>query len=109
MRRLEEIRDIIRQWTENIAIPSIAIRREVTAGKKVMGDIVILVSQGKGKKYFDEFREKIAGFKQNEENFISKRRKLAEDKAGDTRIVIVAGTTGTSLVALILSFFWRVP
>ena len=79
---LQEIKTNIDKWVQQITEPNIALRKEVGSGTAVtMADVVTVVRDAKGKKYFDKFREQIATFIGREEKLMQERRKAAEEAA----------------------------
>ncbi|MDM8516780.1 CHASE3 domain-containing protein [Desulfobacterales bacterium HSG16] len=79
--KLEDAEKLIREWINLIATPAIALRREVNVGTKTMEDADAYISEKKGKRYFDAFREKIAAFNRVEADLIINRGKSVEDAA----------------------------
>ena len=77
---LGEIETTIAQWQENVAEPTISLRRRI-GNADTMNDMAKLVGQAKGKVYFDSFREQIAVFSERERALMADRRKAANDAA----------------------------
>ncbi|MCH8804894.1 MAG: CHASE3 domain-containing protein, partial [Planctomycetes bacterium] len=86
---LEQIRVNIEEWNEKWTEPAIALRREVGNGK-TMDDVVSLIGNAGGKKYFDRFRGQIATFVQREADLLGKRR-----EEGNVAAVSVADSIKT--------------
>ncbi|MCH2205026.1 MAG: methyl-accepting chemotaxis protein [Lentisphaerales bacterium] len=81
---LEEIETNISEWNKVITEPAIQLRRNVLSGSKKISDVVELVGQGRGKKYFDKFRGQIATFIEREEKLMEVRKKEAGDMSSKT-------------------------
>jgi len=76
--RLEAIEAVMNEWVRKAAEPAMALRREVNAGYKTMEDVDAFVSRKTGKIFFDDFRNKIQGFKVVEDELMAMRRQSAE-------------------------------
>ncbi len=70
--KLGEVENILSQWQVNVAEPNIMLRREIDNSKTV-DDLDELVSQARGKVFFDRFREKIDQFEEHEEELLEQR------------------------------------
>lgn len=77
VKRLDEIRKILKGWQENVTEPAISLRQEI-GNAKTMNDMAKLVGEAKGKKYFDKFRSQINTFISREEKLLNKRKKEAK-------------------------------
>ena len=77
VKRLGEAKTIIQNWIDQVTEPAIALRRQVTEGQKTLSDIDALVSEKKGKKFFDAFREKIKAFSAEETGLMAQRQETA--------------------------------
>lgn len=76
VQRLDDIRDTIKDWQENVTEPTIALRREI-GQSKTMDDMRDLVREAKGKVYFDKFRGQIKQFIEREQALMIKRKEEA--------------------------------
>ncbi len=74
---LGELEQTMNQWQREVAEPMIALRRQI-AKSKTMDDIRDLVSEAKGKTYFDKFRDQIKTFVEREQVLMTGRKKAAE-------------------------------
>lgn len=74
---LTEIEENIGQWVEKVTEPTIQLRRDIGDAKN-MDDMADLVSEAKGKVYFDKFRGQIKTFIEREEDLLAKREKEFE-------------------------------
>jgi methyl-accepting chemotaxis protein len=72
LQRLEVIASTIETWNEGINHPMITLRKEIS-GAKTMEDIAKLVGLGRGKAYFDRFRQVMAEFNGEEERLMALR------------------------------------
>ncbi len=100
---LGEMRETIEQWQAKITEPTIQLRQEI-GDAKTMDDMADVVGEARGKKYFDNFREKIATFIGREESLMDMRKKVAESTAEKTLSTIIFGVILAVVLALILSF-----
>ena len=71
---LSEIKSNIHAWKSNITEKGIALRRN-SATK--LEDISSMVAEGKGKQYFDKFRDQIATFVNRERELLISRKKAS--------------------------------
>ena len=75
---LGEAKETIGQWQEKVTELSIELRRAVSMGSgKTMNDVAALVSEEKGKVYFDKFRGQIQTFIDREAKLLDTRREEA--------------------------------
>ena len=72
MARLDEVRETLKGWQENVTEPTIALRRQI-GDAKTMNDMAALVGEARGKVYFDKFRGQIATFIDREATLLKKR------------------------------------
>ncbi len=70
---LDEAKETITQWKDNVTEPAIALRRRVGTDK-TMDDVATLVGQAKGKQYFDKFRGQVATFIERETSLLDGRK-----------------------------------
>ena len=75
---LGELNSIFEEWQEQVAEPEIRLRRRVGSGA-TMDDLAVLVGQGKGLQYADNFRQKLAAFVGRKEELILQREQAAEE------------------------------
>jgi len=94
---LKETQENIANWNKEVTEPAIALRREVVAGTSKIDDVVTLVSQGKGKKYFDKFRGQIAKFISAESELMAKRKADAD---------LMSSKTSSNLKELQKTSYW---
>ena len=81
---LDEISSNISDWQTNVTEKAISLRKLVVSGEISISAVVDLVGQGKGKLYFDKFREQIALFIEREENLMVKRQLASKDMSKKT-------------------------
>ncbi len=72
--RLAEVDKILREWQEKDTMPSINLRREI-GNAETMNDMAKLVGEGRGKVFFDKFREQVQTFIDRESTLLDKRQK----------------------------------
>ena len=70
--RLGEVEQVLRDWQEQVAEPTIALRREI-GDAETMNDMAALVGEARGKVFFDGFRGQIATFIGREEVLLAQR------------------------------------
>jgi methyl-accepting chemotaxis protein len=71
--RLDEVRDVLKEWQEKVTEPTIALRSQI-GDAKTMNDMAKLVAEARGKTFFDKFREQISTFIGRESTLLKKRR-----------------------------------
>ncbi len=78
VKRLESIQKTINDWQINIVEPMIKLRAQI-GDAKTMNDMAHLVSQAKGKVYFDKFRAQIETFIDRETTLMNKRKRVIKN------------------------------
>ncbi len=99
---LDEIGSTIGQWQTQVTEPTIELRRKI-GNAKTMDDMADLVSEARGKVYFDKFRGQIAEFSQRESALMETRKADAVATASQAVWVIVGGTLLTIAAAIVIS------
>ena len=80
VRRLEEAASVLRQWQEQVAEPTIDLRREI-GDAETMNDMAKMVGEARGKAYFDKFRSQVRAFIEREQTTLAEQRvKLRKTK-----------------------------
>jgi methyl-accepting chemotaxis protein len=69
---LRGLNAVINQWQQTVVEPMIVLRRKISAAK-TMDDLAKTIASGKGKAYFDDFREALKEFTEEEENLLAAR------------------------------------
>lgn len=90
---LREMKQNMTAWDNDIVQLQIDTRRAVDNGK-TMDDVVALIAQARGKKYFDKFRGQIKLFKDREKVLMDDRM---EDLFSTETIVLTSSILGTML------------
>ena len=104
VRLLDEIKDNIHAWQNDITEPYIKTRRQV--GTEIaMEDIAIMVGQAKGKEYFDRFRGQIAQFINAEKILMEKRIAATDSLVALTKNAIIFGTMLVVLISFLFALF----
>ena len=98
MSRLEQIHRLEARWLQNVAIPEIAMRKEMNKNTATIRDISALVNTGKGKAAMDDLRVKLEAFINVEHLLMAQREKSAENAATFAMNLTVLGT----LLALLI-------
>lgn len=101
---LSEIYDNMQSWKKNVTEVMIGLRRSVNENKK-MFHMADLVSEARGKKYFDEFRALMKDFKAEEERLIVIRQKSNTETAQNTFDIIIICSVISIVLGLVVSFF----
>ena len=91
----------MRDWIREVAEPQIALRAEI-AQSKTMLDVDKAVSQGGGKKIFNELRGLMDRFRTEELKLLELRTQAAQATETDAHRVIVIGTALTIVATLII-------
>lgn len=76
--RLDEVRQVLKDWQSNVTTPTIEFRREI-GDAKTMNDMAKLVGEARGKIFFDKFRGQLATFVEREAVLLVKRRQEFEE------------------------------
>jgi methyl-accepting chemotaxis protein len=103
---LGEIENTIAGWKERVTEPTIELRRQI-GDSRTMDDMGDLVSEARGKQYFDKFREQIATFAGREQELMGQRQADAKSTASSAWYTVMIGTvliiflaTGTSYIMI---------
>jgi len=99
---LGEAKQTIGEWQSNVVTPMTALRRKIGDSKN-MDDMADLISEARGKQYFDKFRSQVGAFTKREQELMAQRKSEADKTASTTTTVIIAGTTGVIGLALVIS------
>jgi methyl-accepting chemotaxis protein len=75
---LTELQTTISEWQKDVTEPTIGLRRQIGDSKN-MDDMADLVGEGRGKVYFDKFRNQIATFIDREQKLLNERVALAQN------------------------------
>jgi len=70
---LTETQSLIKEWTEKVTEPAIALRRQI-GNAKTMDNMADLISEARGKKYFDQFRKLMGEFSGEETTLMTQRQ-----------------------------------
>ncbi|MCB1766053.1 MAG: CHASE3 domain-containing protein [Candidatus Competibacteraceae bacterium] len=95
---LEEIEKTIQAWQKDVTEPTIALRRQI-GHAETMDDMARLVGEARGKQYFDQFRQIMSDFQNEEKGLMEQRKTESQTAMAQTFTVIYV----TIIVALILS------
>ncbi|WP_163337806.1 methyl-accepting chemotaxis protein [Desulfopila sp. IMCC35008] len=99
---LDEIKTNIENWQRDVTEPAISLRREI-GDAKTMNDMAHLVSEARGKKYFDKFRGQVATFIEREETLMAVRKDESHGAASFAKSLILVGTLVIIIIALTVS------
>ncbi len=103
--RLDEVRTVLKEWQANDAEPLIEFRRGIGESRS-MNDLAELVGEGRGKQYFDKFRQLMADFAAEERALMVQRQEANANTVQSTYTMIIACivlalAAGTALAWLI--------
>jgi methyl-accepting chemotaxis protein len=101
---LGEIQQNIDAWVADVVEPTIALRRQI-GDAKTMDDMADLVSEARGKQYFDKFRQLMADFKAEEEALMEQRQASNVSTVSSTFTLIIACMVGALVIGLGLAWF----
>lgn len=99
--RLGKIEDLLQRWKGEIAEPNIRIRRQVRNAEEMQG-VVEIVREARGKALFDQMRDHIATF-QDEELRLKEIRKADNARTVEWSIRIIAGFL---LLGILVAWFF---
>ena len=99
---LGEIKATMSKWQSLIAEPTIALRRKI-GDSKTMDDMADLISEARGKQYFDKFRSQIATFANREHDLMQVRQERAKKTASFARYSVIVGTAVIVVLAASIS------
>ncbi|NGZ07713.1 MAG: hypothetical protein G8237_15340 [Magnetococcales bacterium] len=95
---LGEMESTIQTWQKEVVEVEIAMRRKIGQAK-TMDDMARLVGEGRGKQYFDKFRQIMADFSNEESELMAKRHEMNKTTVSNTFTSVYV----TILVSFILS------
>ncbi|MEX0301974.1 MAG: CHASE3 domain-containing protein [Leisingera sp.] len=99
---LGEVQATIDGWRQDVTEPMIALRREI-GDAATMDDMADLVGEGRGKTYFDAFRQVMAGFQAEEEALMAARRAANEAVSSETRTMLPVAIGAAVLIGSVLA------
>lgn len=104
---LDTARQSIGAWRDKVGNPAIAQKPEIEdAGDgKTMDDIVRLVGEAKGQKYFSRFRQIMSEFDIEERTLMEKRKAISQATAQSTYNFILGGAVAALLIGLGMAWF----
>ena len=99
---LEDMKDTINAWISDVTEPTIALRREI-GDAKTMDDMADLISEARGKVYFDAFRKMITEFKDREAVLMAEREEVADSTASMTQAIILFGSIAIIVFTIVFA------
>ena len=93
---LTEISKTIHSWADEIVEPIITLRRQI-GDAKTMDDMADLIREGRGKAYFDAFRDSMGAF-HTEERTLMESRKADNDSMVDFIYMLIIASVIISLI-----------
>ncbi|MCP4701888.1 MAG: response regulator [Gammaproteobacteria bacterium] len=87
---LRKIEETLEGWKKNVTEPAIVLRQKIGFAK-TMDDMADRIGEGRGKEYFDAFREEITNFKAEEERLMEKRKQENRELVYITNRVTIGG------------------
>lgn len=100
---LSETKKTIDSWITRIVEQQIALRREI-GDSKTMDDMANIVGQAKGKVYFDQFRKKIATFKERENALTTVRNDQLKATESNVIFTTLIGTILSIIIGLVIAY-----
>ncbi|MCY1046242.1 methyl-accepting chemotaxis protein [Corallococcus sp. bb12-1] len=102
--RQQEIRELMQQWVTQHLEPLIAQRRDVSAGRGEMAQVISVEQAARGKETSDRVRMLLSKLADDEEVLLKERTTRTADMAQDLYdVIIMGGVLGVALAGL-LSF-----
>jgi len=100
---LSETKKTITSWITQVVEQQIALRRDI-GDSKTMDDMADIVGQAKGKVYFDNFRKKIATFKERESALLTVRNDQLKATESTVIFTTLIGTILSVLIGLVIAY-----
>ncbi len=101
---LGKAQSTIWNWLNRVADPTIQLRR-IIGNSETMDDMADLVSEARGKVYFDKFREQIGSFVAKEAELMDQRKLAAESTASNAVSMTFLGAIFALVLGIVISFF----
>jgi methyl-accepting chemotaxis protein len=102
-RRLEDIERSMKDWMQHAVDPSLALRREVTAGRKSMDDVVQFERAARGKQGMDAMRAQLDAIVSMESDLLEDRTASAEAARRSLDVVLIGGGLLAVVVSIVLA------
>ena len=105
---LGQTKQTINEWQRNVVEPQIKMRfssanSASSGGDNTMDDIANIVSETRGKTYFDQFRDQINTFKKREEVLMEARMEDLENTQNIVFYSIISGTLIALIVGIVVA------
>jgi len=109
---LAQTKQTINEWQQNVVEPQIQMRKNMqlafasrtSSGEgKTMDDIASIVSEARGKTYFDKFRSLISTFKKREEILMEARMQDLETTQNIVFYSVIAGTLFALITGIVVA------
>ncbi|WP_375760594.1 methyl-accepting chemotaxis protein [Corallococcus exercitus] len=106
--RQQEIRDLLQQWITQHLEPLIAQRREVTAGRGELAQLIAVEQSARGKQTADRIRMQLTKLADDETALLGERSARTAGMVEDLyNTIITGGVLGVVLAALLSYFLTR--
>ncbi|MBN9683890.1 MULTISPECIES: methyl-accepting chemotaxis protein [unclassified Corallococcus] len=106
--RQQEIRDLLQQWISQHLEPLIAQRREVSAGRGDMAQLIAVEQSARGKQTADRIRMQLTKLGEDETALLQERTTRTAGMVVDLYdMIIMGGALGVVLAALLSYFLTR--
>ena len=102
--RVKEIQRLNSEWRTNIVEPALNLRRAIGTAK-TMDDMAILVAEARGKAFFDQFREIMAAFTDEEAKLMEIRSSENERMAYSTKVTLTMSVVAALMLGASLAWF----
>jgi len=103
--RLEKLLAAKDEWVKGDVEPLIAQRREVSAGRGRIEDVVHTVQAARGKKQMDAMRGLLADMVKEESSLLGERMKTADSRESMTKGVLIGGGALSVVLAILIASF----
>ncbi|MCP4047459.1 MAG: chemotaxis protein, partial [Gammaproteobacteria bacterium] len=101
---LGEMEATIKAWQDNVTESNIALRREI-GDAKTMDDMADLIGEARGKKYFDQFRQIMADFGDEEKGLMDLRQEANASTVSKAKLVTIVCVVVAVVIGLLIAFF----
>lgn len=101
--RIQQLLRIDEKWVSSYLQPILALRRDVSAGRAELPQLIARVREAHGKQFMDELRAICDAMEQEEFELLSQRRQRSEALVETMYQMLVGGGLAGVLVALIFS------
>ncbi|MCM0082434.1 CHASE3 domain-containing protein [Geomonas sp. Red32] len=102
--RLSQLLAMKDQWIQVEVEPTVALRKQVVAGRASMDQVVRSVQEAKGKKQMDAMRAVLSEMSKDETSLLGVRMKAADSRRSTTKVVMIGGGLVAVILAMIIAY-----